>query len=260
MTETLLTLCSSGACGYMRSPALFRGVSGHLSVATRSPWVWVVPGIDPDSVLHPPRRPGPVSAEYVTPASLKYELPTTGRPELAFAGRSNAGKSTLIGELLGTTKLVRTSKAPGCTKSVNFFALRGDRDLPFLYLVDLPGYGFARQNKRAVREWTNAVNSYLGGRPDAVLRRTFVLVDSRHGLQPGDEHMLSILDEAGVPNQVVLTKIDKVSPHDLLKSVEGVCQALLTHPSSFPVVHCVSAQKGMGMAELNNTVWQFAQD
>lgn len=243
----------------MRSPAKLRQLSGQLSVGTRSPWVWVVNGMDPDAALHPLQTRGSLRPEYVTPASLKHELPTAGRPELAFAGRSNAGKSTLIGELLGDSKLVRTSKAPGCTKTINFFALRDGGDVPQSYLVDLPGYGFARQNKRAVRQWTGAVNGYLGERPQAVLRRTFVLVDSRHGLQPGDEHMLSILDAANVPNQVVLTKVDKVSPGDLLKSVEGVCQAILARTASFPVVHCISTHKGLGIAELATTVWQLTR-
>lgn len=243
----------------MRSPAALRQLTGQLSVATRSPWVWVVQGVDPESALAVPRTLTSLRPEYVAPASLKHELPTAGRPELAFAGRSNAGKSTLIGELLGNSTLVRTSKAPGCTKTVNFFALRNGGDIPQSYLVDLPGYGFARQNKRAIRQWTGIVNDYLEGRPLTVLRRTFILVDSRHGLQPGDEHMLSVLDGANVLNQVVLTKVDKVSPHDLLRSIEGVCQAILAHPASVPVVHCVSAHKGLGMEELANTVGQLTE-
>lgn len=222
--------------------------------------MWVVQGVNPDSALLPLRSRGSLRAEFATPASLKYELPTAGRPELAFAGRSNAGKSTLIGTLIGNSKLVRTSKAPGCTRTVNFFALRHDGDLPHSYFVDLPGYGFAKQNKQAVRQWTGAVNGYLEGRSQTVLRRTFVLVDSRHGLQPGDKHMLSILNSAGVPNQVVLTKADKASPHDLFRSVEGVCQAVLTLPASFPVVHCISAHKGLGMVEFTNAVWQLAEE
>lgn len=244
----------------MRSPATLRGFPGQLSVATKSPWVWVVQGVDPDSALYPPRRPEPLRAQYVPPSSLEHELPKAGRPELAFAGRSNAGKSTLIGELLGNSKLVRTSKAPGCTKTVNFFALRDGSDLLHSYMVDLPGYGFARQNKRAVRQWTSTVNNYLEGRPQTILRRTFVLVDSRHGLQPGDEHMMSILDRARVPNQVILTKVDKVTPHDLVRSIEGVCQAILAYPATFPVVHCISAQQNLGMLELADTVRRAAEE
>ena len=161
---------------------------------------------------------------------------------------------------MGNPTLVRTSKSAGCTKTINFFALRDSSGVSQSYLVDLPGYGFARQNKRAVRQWTSVVNGYLQGRERSVLQRTFVLVDSRHGLQPGDEHMLSILDCAGVPNQVILTKVDKVSPHGLLKSVEGVCQVVLAHPASLPIVHCVSAHRGLGMAELASTVWDFGGD
>lgn len=245
---------SNRCCSRMRSPSVLRRLSGQLSVPTRSPWVWLVQGADPDiasPTLHP--RPS-FRAEYVTPASLDHELPKAGQPEVAFAGRSNAGKSTLIGHLLGNPKLVRTSKAPGCTKTVNFFALRNG-DVPQLYLVDFPGYGYAKQNKRAVREWTSIVHSYLDGRPRAVLQRIFVLVDSRHGIQPGDERMLSVLDSAQVPNQVVLTKVDKVSPHDLVRSVESACRAILSNSSSIPLVHCVSAHKGFGIEELANVVW-----
>lgn len=240
----------------MRSAAPLRSLSGQLGVATGSPWVWVVQGVNPDTVL-PKSHPIPMfRAEYITPASLGHELPKAGRPEVAFSGRSNAGKSTLIGKLLGNPRLVRTSKAPGCTKNLNMFALR-DGDVLRSYLVDLPGYGFAKHNKRAVREWTGMVQGYLEGRPHAVLRRVFILVDSRHGIQPGDERMVSSLDNAQVPNQVVLTKVDKVSPRDLIRSVESVCQVILTHQSSLPVVHCVSAHKGFGMEEFANTVWSL---
>ncbi|CAM9432284.1 unnamed protein product [Ascophyllum nodosum] len=242
----------------MRAPAVPGRLPSQLAVATRSPWIWVLQGVHPDTVSATSLPRPSFRAGYVTPASMDHKLPSSGQPEVAFAGRSNAGKSTLIGQLLGNSKLVRTSKAPGCTKTVNFFELR-DGGVRQLFLVDLPGYGFARQNKRAVREWTRTVNSYLEGRPRTVLQRTFVLVDSRHGIQPGDERMLSVLDSARVPNQVVLTKVDKVTPHDLVRSVESVCRAIIPHPSSVPVVHCVSAHKGLGMEEFANTVWRLTQ-
>lgn len=245
----------------MRAPAALRSLPTQLAVATKSPWVYTVQGVNPDSVLHPPGRLSSLRPEFVTPGSLNFELPRNGRPELAFAGRSNAGKSTLIGKLIGTSKLVRTSKQPGCTKTINMFALRGGgAGPPQSYLVDLPGYGFAREKREAVREWSAVVRGYLKERPCDVLRRAFVLVDSRHGLQRGDKHILSTLDESGVSTQVILTKVDKVQPAELLKAVEGVCQTFLVHQCCYPVVHCISARTGLGMAELSNTVWHLCTE
>lgn len=240
----------------MRAP--FKHLPTQLAIPTKSPWVYAVQGAN-TTVLHPRGRVDSFRAEYVSPASLNFSLPTNGRPELAFVGRSNAGKSTLIGELIGNSKIVRTSKDPGCTKTVNFFALQSDSGLPHSYLVDLPGYGFARKKKQEVRQWAGVVQSYLTGRSSDVLRQAFVLVDSRHGLQRSDVEILSMLDLARVSNSVVLTKVDKVKPSDLLRAVEGVCQSVLIFPASCPVVHCISARKGLGMAELTNTVWHFTQ-
>lgn len=251
-------------CMRSRAPPLHR-LTGQLSVATSSPWVWVSHGVDPTSAIYdaPPSRKRPsFRAEYVTPASLNHELPTAGRPEVAFCGRSNQGKSTLIGKLLGNSKIVRASKAPGCTQTVNYFALRetGGNVPPHAYLVDLPGYGFARESKKAVRGWNSTVMDYLEGRVSSVLRRTFVLVDSRHGLQPDDEEMLSFLSSGGVENMVLLTKVEKASPVQLLKSLEGVFQVALRHPATVPIVHCVSAHKGLGMGEFSNTLFRLTAD
>ncbi|CAM9622166.1 unnamed protein product [Ectocarpus fasciculatus] len=244
----------------MRSSAALRRVRGQLSVATSSPWVWVATGVDPASAIHPPsrKRGSPLRGEYVSPASLNHELPTAGTPEVAFIGRSNQGKSTLVGKLLGNPKLVRASKAPGCTKTVNYFALReggGAAESPQAFLVDLPGYGFARESKRTVRGWNQAVGSYLEGRSSSVLRRTFVLVDGRHGLQSDDEQMLSFLSSRDVENMVILTKVDKASPAQLVQSLEGAFQLAIHHPATLPVVHCISAHKGQGMAEFENTLY-----
>eukprot|EP00903_Cladosiphon_okamuranus_P013982 g13003.t1 len=247
----------------MRSRAPLRRLTGQLSVATSSPWVWVSQGTDPTTAIHaPPRERRSFRAEYVSPASLNHELPTAGRPEVAFCGRSNQGKSTLIGKLLGSPKLVRASKAPGCTRTVNYFALReGGKDAPpHAYLVDLPGYGFARESKRAVRGWNSTVMDYLEARASAVLRRTFVLVDSRHGLQGDDEEMMAFLSAVGVENMVVLTKVEKASPAQLLKSLEGVFQVALLHPATVPVVHLLSAHKGLGMDEFSNTLSRLTAD
>lgn len=145
---------------------------------------------------------------------------------------------------------------------MNYFALReGGRDAPpHAYLVDLPGYGFARESKRAVREWNSTVMGYLEARASSVLRRTFLLVDSRHGLQEDDEEMMAFLSGGGVENMVVLTKVEKASPAQLLKSVEGVLQAALLCPATVPVVHGVSAHKGLGMDEFSNTLFRLTAD
>lgn len=245
----------------MRTRAPLRHLSGQLSVATSSPWVWVAHGVDPTSAIYPSSRiQGSLRAEYVTPASLNHELPTAGRPELAFCGRSNQGKSTLIGKLLGNPKLVRASKAPGCTRTVNYFALRENGgDAPHSYFVDLPGYGYAKKSKRAVRGWNLAVEDYLEGRMNSVLRRTFVLVDSRHGLQLGDEQMLAFLSDVGIQNMVVLTKVEKASPSQLFKSLEGVLQVAIHQPATVPVVHGVSAHKGLGISEIANTIFGLTE-
>ncbi|CAM9435069.1 unnamed protein product [Hapterophycus canaliculatus] len=243
----------------MRSPAQLGRLGGQLSVATSSPWVWVSKGLDPRSAIHPPsRRRGSLRAEYVSPASLNHELPMAGRPEVAFIGRSNQGKSTLVGKLLRNPKLVRSSKAPGCTRMVNYFALRErSEDEPKMFLVDLPGYGFARESKRAFRGWNLSVNTYLEGRASSVLRKTFVLVDARHGLQPDDEQMLSFLSSRDVQNMVVLTKVDKAAPAQLLRSLEEVFQIAVHNPATSPIVHGVSALKGLGLAEFENTVYKI---
>ncbi|CAM9219506.1 unnamed protein product [Discosporangium mesarthrocarpum] len=226
-----------------------------LSIPTASPWVWTVDGMDADQVLHRDRELPP-HAEYMKPAAFNHELPTDGLVEVAFSGRSNAGKSTLIGTLIRNTKLVRTSKNAGCTTMVNYYGLRNGPAAPMsAYLVDLPGYGFARQSRHAVRQWTEAVHNYLIHRPPSVLKRTLVLVDIRHGLQPGDLQMMGLLDKAGVGYQVVLTKVDKVTSRELVETVEKVCRSITwKHPACLPVVYCISSVYGSGMQELSNNL------
>lgn len=242
----------------MRPTAALGRLPTQLAVPTRSPWVYVLRGIEANLALPPSARVNGLRAEFITPESLKYKLPTDGRPEFAFIGRSNVGKSTLVGNLLKSSKLVRTSKVPGCTKTVNFFAIRAGPGLPFSYLVDLPGYGFARHKREAVRQWTGIVRSYLGERSPKVLKRVFVLVDSRRGMQKEDQKVIEFLDDMGVSNQVVLTKIDKANPAELYRTIEGVFQSILLYPTTFPAVHCVSAHKELGVVELTNTMHSLA--
>ena len=169
-------------------------------------------------------------------------LPPADRVEVCFAGRSNVGKSTLINALTRQKGLARASGTPGRTQEINFFAL-GDR-----YLVDLPGYGFAKAPVKTVEAWQRLLRAYLAGRP--TLRRAFVLIDSRHGIKPPDEEIMTLLDRSAVPFQAVLTKADKKSDVPL----DRVREALAAHPAAFPELVVTSAEKGDGIATLRAAV------
>jgi len=183
-------------------------------------------------------------------ASLS-QLPPPNLPEIAFAGRSNVGKSSLINALTGRTSLARTSNTPGRTQQLNFFDL-GKR----LMLVDLPGYGFAQAPKDQVAVWTRTVNDYLRGR--VVLKRAFVLIDSRHGLKDVDREVLTMLDKAAVIYQLVLTKADKIKAAELAAVEQAVASEIARRPAAFPVVLSTSSEKGHGIAELRATMAELA--
>ena len=171
-------------------------------------------------------------------------LPDDGWSEVAFAGRSNVGKSSLINAMVRRHGLARTSNTPGRTQELNFFAPEEDA----LYLVDMPGYGFAKAPREKVAAWGALVRAYLAGRP--TLRRVLLLVDSRHGVKPPDREIMAMLDGAAVPYQVVLTKCDKISG-PTLAAVQAATEAeLKEHPAAFPTVLATSAEKGLGLAEL----------
>jgi len=171
-------------------------------------------------------------------------LPPADRVEIAFAGRSNVGKSSLLNALLRQSGLARTSNTPGRTQELNFF-LAEDVSL---YLVDMPGYGFAKAPKDKVEAWTQLVSDYLKGRPN--LARVFLLVDSRHGLKPPDLEIMAMLDTAAVSYQVVLTKADKISASALKQLEEMMEKSLKTHAAAFPQLLATSAAKGTGIGEL----------
>ena len=175
-------------------------------------------------------------------------LPPADRPEIAFAGRSNVGKSSLINALVGQKGLARTSNTPGRTQELNFFLTE---DLRF-FLVDMPGYGFAKAPKHKVEAWTELIRAYLRGRP--TLARVFLLIDSRHGLKPPDQAIMRLLDEAAVTYQVVLTKADKIKTPQLEAVVDRVRDALESHPAAYPDLIATSAEKGSGIAELRGVV------
>lgn len=179
---------------------------------------------------------------------LKF-LPDPVLPEIAFAGRSNVGKSSLINAVTGRKAIARASVTPGRTQELNFFEV-GD---PVKFrLVDMPGYGFAKAPVKVVEKWKSLVNSFLRGR--AVLHRTLVLVDCRHGLKPPDREMLKMLDDAAVGYRLVLTKADKVKASDLERVRAATEAEARKHPAAFPVIHVTSAEKGMGIAELRAAI------
>jgi len=177
-------------------------------------------------------------------------LPPADRVEVCFAGRSNVGKSTLINALTGRRGLARASRTPGRTQEINYFTL-GAR----CYLVDLPGYGYAAAPVAVVKRWQALLKAYLRGR--ATLRRAFVLIDHRHGVKAVDEDIMALLDSAGVPFQVVLTKADKVKEQDRARALDLTRAALAGHPAAFPELARVSSERGDGIAALRATVAQL---
>ena len=180
---------------------------------------------------------------FAAAAGSLTSLPPVRGVEIAFAGRSNVGKSSLINALTGRKALARTSNTPGRTRELIFFAGPGN-----LVLVDLPGYGYAAAAKTKIAAWTALIDAYLAGR--ANLARIYLLVDARHGLKPTDETVFAALDRTAVNYQIVLTKADAVAGSELAKRVEQTSFALTRHPAAFPEVLATSSRTGEGMPEL----------
>lgn len=181
-------------------------------------------------------------------------LPDDGWTEVAFAGRSNVGKSSLINAMVRNGGLARTSNTPGRTQELNFFTPYEEA----LYLVDMPGYGFAKAPKEKVATWTKLVRAYLSGRP--TLRRVFLLIDCRHGIKPPDREIMAMLDETAVPYQIVLTKGDKINEPSLDQVRIATEKALSEHPAAFPTVLATSSEKGEGIPELRATIAAILRD
>ena len=187
--------------------------------------------------------------------AMKF-LPPEGPPEIAFAGRSNVGKSSLINALVGRSGLARTSNTPGRTQELNYFVPDGYSgeagDLPPMALVDMPGYGYASAPKEKVDQWTKLIFDYLQGR--VTLKRVYVLIDSRHGIKKNDDEIFTLLDKAAVSYQVVLTKTDKIKAPAVPKLIEETLAKIKKRPAAFPSVVATSSEKGEGLDDLRAAI------
>jgi GTP-binding protein len=195
---------------------------------------------------------GPI--EFLKSAPGLQFLPDATVPEIAFAGRSNVGKSSLLNALTNRHKLARTSNTPGRTQELNFF----DVGVPIvLRLVDMPGYGFAEAPKDMVKRWRFLINDFLRGRQ--VLKRALVLVDARHGLKDVDRDVMSMLDAAAVSYHVVLTKGDKIKASELAATFEATRIEVAKHPAAHPTLFSTSSEYGTGIAELRTAILEAAR-
>ena len=194
---------------------------------------------------------GPV--EFVMGAVSLATLPGTGLPEVAFAGRSNVGKSSLVNALTGRKTLARTSNTPGRTQELNYFTLGHELNQP-AYMVDLPGYGYAKIERKKVNAWTRLVKDYLRGRPN--LRRVMLLIDSRHGLKENDREIMKMLDEAAVNYQIVLTKLDKLKVAEREKIHKKTQDDAKKFIACHPEILATSSEKGWGIPELRAELCQ----
>ena len=217
----------------------------------------------PAEDIYPPREIEPELIEagrrlfardcrFVAGAADSSALPPESLPEVAFVGRSNVGKSSLVNALTGRRMLARTSNTPGRTRQLNFFALDNR-----LMLVDLPGYGYAEASKSAIQAWTRLMQHYLRGR--ASLRRVSLLIDARHGVKEPDLPLMRLCDAAGLSYQAVLTKTDKLGPSALPDILENISAELARHSAAHPEIHLTSAEKGRGIAALRATLAAFAE-
>ena len=191
---------------------------------------------------------GPI--DFLKSAPQLQHLPDPTVPEIAFAGRSNVGKSSLINAVTNRSKLARASNTPGRTQELNYFDV--GRDPLVFRLVDMPGYGFAEAPKDMVKRWRFLINDYLRGRQ--VLKRALVLIDARHGLKDVDRDVMKMLDDAAVSYHLVLTKADKVKPTELAKTIEKIAVEAAKHPAAHPLILPTSSETGTGISELRTAI------
>lgn len=218
--------------------------------------------IHPGDTIFPQRQLDPELVEagrllfargcrFIAGAGEAGGMPQESLPEVAFLGRSNVGKSSLINALTGRRMLARTSKEPGRTRQLNFFML-DER----LILVDLPGYGYAAASKSAIEGWTRLVQQYLRGRSS--LRRVYLLIDARHGIKQPDLPVMQLCDRAALSFQVVLTKLDKIAAGERSDIAANIAAALTSHPAAHPELHLTSAEKRLGIEALRATIAELA--
>ncbi len=193
--------------------------------------------------------------EFLLSAPQLKHLPDPDYPEIAFCGRSNVGKSSLINALVNRKAIARASVTPGRTQELNFFEVGDPTEFR---LVDMPGYGFAKAPVKVVEKWRKLVRTFLRGR--VPLKRTLVLVDSRHGLKDSDRDMMTMLDEAAVGYRLVLTKADKIKASSLEAVSAQVAAEARKHPAAYPQMHVTSAEKGMGIDELRAAILKDIRD
>lgn len=199
---------------------------------------------------------------FLRAAGSLSSLPPMAGPEIAFAGRSNVGKSSLLNALTGRRSLARTSNTPGRTRELIFFAGPGSGGAGAggnrLVLVDMPGYGYAAAAKSKISAWTRLIHEYLRGR--ATLARVYLLLDARHGVMPADEQILATLDQAAVSYQIVLTKSDRVSAVDRAARLASLQTLLARRPAAYPLALATSAETGVGIAELRAAICRLLQE
>jgi GTP-binding protein len=196
-----------------------------------------------DDQLLEGRRLFSAPSTFMLGVAALHQLPPVSGIEIAFAGRSNVGKSSLINALTGVKELARASNTPGRTRELNFFSIAAR-----LTLIDMPGYGYAKAPKKEVKKWQSMLRGYLRGRPG--LTRAFVLIDSRHGVLAADEEMFDLLDESAVTYQLVLTKIDKLKPAEVAKIFTQTEAVVKKRAAAFPFIHATSSDKFTGLDEL----------
>jgi GTP-binding protein len=196
--------------------------------------------------------------DFVSAASSLASLPPMAGPEIAFAGRSNVGKSSLINALTGRKALARTSNTPGRTQELIFFHGKGSHNQDRLVLVDMPGYGYAATAKKKIAAWTGLIHDYLRGR--ATLARVYVLIDARHGLKDTDDAILDTLGQAAVSHEIVLTKCDQIGEAELASRIETTKAAIRKRPAAFPDLIATSSHTGAGIDQVRAAIARLMQE